>query len=36
LSIAEKRKNATFILVNDGTQEQLRDKVQQWWTETRN
>jgi dephospho-CoA kinase len=33
LSIAEKRKNATFILVNDGTQEQLRDKVQQWWTE---
>ncbi len=33
LSIAEKRKNATFILVNDSTQEQLRDKVQQWWTE---
>ena len=33
LSIAEKRKNATFILVNDGTQEQLRDKVQQWWME---
>jgi len=32
LSIAEKRKNATFILVNDGTQEQLRDKVQEWWT----
>ena len=33
LSIAEKRKNATFILVNDGTQEQLWDKVQQWWME---
>jgi dephospho-CoA kinase len=33
LSIAEKRKHATFILVNDSTQEQLRDKVQQWWTE---
>lgn len=31
LSIEEKRKHATFILVNDGTQQQLKDKVYQWW-----
>ena len=31
LPIEEKRKHATFILVNDGTQQQLKDKVQEWW-----